>query len=281
MKADILINGVTHQSVAATDRGLQYGDGIFETILVESGNTIFLHEHLSRLRKGCEILGFPKIDMLQLTDEINQLIENQMLGVVKVILTRGVGERGFLASPLLKVTRIVSFTQCQESVLKVNKPKVLRVCNMRLSRQPALAGIKHLNQLERVLARNEWCEKNIHEGLMLDTDGFVIEGTMSNLFIAKDDQLQTPALNFAGVEGVMRQFLFNQAKDQGYRVVIKELSLDDVLSADEVFITNSLMPVWFISEIKMKQKSLRKSSGYFSNWARDELNKEIRKQSVK
>jgi 4-amino-4-deoxychorismate lyase len=181
--------------------------------------------------------------------------------------------------PDLPPTRMVSFTPRKQSVLNEQPAKTLKVCEMRLSKQPKLAGIKHLNQLERVLARNEWADPAIHEGLMLDTDNCVIEGTMSNVFIVKGGKILTPDLTSSGVDGIVRQAVLKQARKADYDISIQKISLVEVVEADEIFMTNSLMPVWFVDAVQLEDMRITKKPGFFSNWALKTISDEIERQS--
>lgn len=274
-----LINGSSDQKVNVLDRGLQYGDGLFETILIEVGRPIFIDEHLARLENGCNILGFGTLEKTLIHQEIQQLIANKKYGIVKIVLTRGTGERGFLPPNSPKLTRIISFDEKAESILGYQQDVMLGICNTRLSRQPLLAGIKHLCQIERVLARSEWGDISINECLMLDTEDCVIEGTMSNLFIVKDGVLMTPELTQCGINGIMRNFILSSADKQNKTYQIKNLTLLDVLQADEVFMTNSLMPIWSVSKLILKESNVSYTEGVFSDWATMIIQNEIRRQS--
>lgn len=239
----VLINGQEQDHISIQDRGLTYGDGLFETILVRSGRPVFLQQHLQRLSHGCQRLNIPRADSSALHQDIHRVIPPGHGGVIKIILTRGPGERGFTPPDSPRPTRIVQF-QPPGHADASRSGISMRLCTTRLARQPILAGIKHLNQLERVLARAEWRDPGIQEGLMLDSDGLPIEGTMSNLFVVKQDQILTPDLSHCGVAGIIRQTILDHAADHALNTAIKRLSLDDVTHADEVFVSNSVMPVW-------------------------------------
>jgi 4-amino-4-deoxychorismate lyase len=120
----------------------------------------------------------------------------------------------------------------------------VRLCATRLCHNPQLAGIKHLNRLEQVLARREWDEPQIGEGLLLDVDGRLVEGTMSNLFLVREQLLLTPDLRRCGVAGIMRSIILEQAERQSLRAEIRALDSADLLAADEVFLCNSLIGIW-------------------------------------
>ncbi|HIF17533.1 MAG TPA: aminodeoxychorismate lyase [Cycloclasticus sp.] len=271
MTVKMLINGQADGLISPLDRGFQYGDGLFETILVESGNAVFLSAHLTRLQKGCVVLGFPATDIRLIEREIAQLIGHHEYGVIKIILSRGVGERGFLPPNMPSVTRVISFSAADKgiatSLLAIN----LTLCKTRLSKQPLLAGIKHLNQLERVLARTELRRIEQVEGLMLDTDGAVIEGTMSNLFMVKDDILITPNLDNCGVSGVIRKMLIEQAQTDKIVCKVEALTLNDIKDADEVFVTNSLMPIRSVTELSIDGTTMYENETSRAQWALDSV----------
>lgn len=280
MTVKVLINGQASHSVDVLDRGFQYGDGLFETILVEKGCATFLNQHLKRLYKGCSVLGFPVLDEALIRHEILTLLKSSPSGVLKLIVTRGVGERGFLAPTEPLITRVISFNEQPTSIHDALTRCSLIHCRTQLSRQPLLAGIKHLNQLERVLARTELADQ-VGEGLMLDVNGKVIEGVMSNLFMVKDDCLITPSLDHSGVAGVIRGFLLEQAKQQGIDYKVKDLTLLELEEADEIFITNSLMPVRAINTWLTPAGPIMKSSTEFAQWALTTVANEIEQQCLR
>ena len=129
----------------------------------------------------------------------------------------------------------------------------VRICTLRLAIQPALAGIKSLNRLEQVLARAEWQDAAIFEGLTLDTDGRLICGTMSNVFIVNDSRLATPGITRCGVSGVMRAELIQQLQEAGVACEVRDIYANELTTADEVFLTNSqfgVLPVKRIDNIE-------------------------------
>ncbi len=243
----MLVNGVPGTSIDANDRGLHYGDGLFETIAVHDGAPALWDRHMRRLSLGCERLGITPIDTAQLLRESLQLCDGVAQGVLKIIITRGSAGRGYRAPPsgTAQPTRLVALHAWQEYPVAFWVEGVaVRLCSTRLSSNPALAGIKHLNRLEQVLARSEWDDTAIPEGLMLDGEGHVIEGTMSNLFIVRNERLLTPDLSRCGVAGVMRAGILDSMRDAGIPAEITQITLDDVKSSDEVFLCNSLIGVW-------------------------------------
>ena len=243
----MLVNGVPGTSIDANDRGLHYGDGLFETIAVHGGAPALWERHMQRLLLGCERLGITPIDTAQLLRESLQLCDGVAQGVLKIIITRGSAGRGYraLSCGAAQPTRLVALYAWPEYPPAFWVEGVaVRLCSTRLGSNPALAGIKHLNRLEQVLARSEWNDPAIPEGLMLDGEGHVIEGTMSNLFIVRNGRLRTPDLSRCGVAGVMRGCILDGARGMGIPVDITQITLDDVKSSDEVFLCNSLIGVW-------------------------------------
>jgi 4-amino-4-deoxychorismate lyase len=267
MMPDILINGKLGENISVLDRGFLYGDGLFETILVESGVPLFFDEHIERLCVGCLTIGFPEIDTKLILDEVNRVINHHQYGIVKLVLSRGQGERGFLPPAEPTITRVISFEKTDDPITKSLKSMGLLLCDTRLAQQPKLAGIKHLNQLERILARSELRGQTNVEGLMLDVNDFVIEGTMSNLFVVKDGVVMTPALSSSGVAGVMRDFLIKRAQVDGVCCKVSELSIDDVKNADEIFMTNSVMLIRAIDQLTVKNELFKKKSVTYTEWA--------------
>lgn len=242
----ILVNGIAENRIDISNRGLQYGDGVFETIAYRNGQYEFLTEHLSRLVMGCERLGIPFTDLDSLKSDLSQIkVSLDSNTIIKIIVTRGAGGRGYLADVSAKPDRIVSTHPFPEYPSEIyDKGIKLRVCHHRLSTNSRLAGIKHLNRLDQVIARNEWTDSTISEGLTLDQVGHVIEGTMSNLFLVKDKTLFTPSISESGIRGIIRDKLIELAVIAGLRVLETTITLDDVFHADEVFVCNSIIGLW-------------------------------------
>ncbi|WP_137817843.1 aminodeoxychorismate lyase [Pseudomonas sp. 2FG] len=238
------IDGRPAETLPVKDRGLAYGDGLFETIAVKHGRPQLLERHLARLSEGCARLAIPCDEGLIRTE---LLAFSAVLGegVAKLILTRGDGVRGY-APPQAAHSRRILQGSSAPAYPTVNAEQGVRLfpCATRLAEQPLLAGLKHLNRLEQVLARAEWQDLEHAEGLMLDVSGRVIEGVYSNLFLVKDGVLLTPDLSRSGVAGVMRAELLSQAERLALPVAVREISTVELLEADEVFLCNSLYGVW-------------------------------------
>ena len=253
MAAKNLINGKAFDQIEVFDRALHYGDGVFETIAIQDGKVLCFDEHLNRLEKGCKKIKIPVQDKTIIKNEILSLIENTDRAVVKIIITRGQGGRGYKIPDNIESTRIISLFPWPDysSELSIFGIKT-KLCNYRYSNNPVLAGIKHLNRLEQILARAEWNNKEIIEGIVMNSDNYVIEGTMSNIFCILEKTLYTPDLSLCGIEGIVREKIINLAGKLKFKIEIKKITLDFLLNAEEIFMCNSLIGIWPINSIDEK-----------------------------
>jgi len=246
----MLINGAASTQLDARDRGLHYGDGVFTTLRVRDGAAALWESHVARVQSGCRHLGIALPDAAQLHAEAQRVCAGAARGVLKIIITRGVGGRGYAPPRPASPTRIVALYPWPDfPVTHWSVGVVVRVNAMRLARNPMLAGIKHLNRLEQVLARAEWDDAAIAEGLMLDDTNQVIEATAANVFMVRDGEVLTPRLHECGVAGVLRARVMELAQATGVPVRECTLSLDAARSADEIFLTNSVIGVWPVREL--------------------------------
>jgi len=247
----IFINGMEAESLPVTDRGLQYGDGLFETIAVRAGEPLLWTRHMRRLQEGCSRLQIPRPEMSVLEAEATRVCAGVERGVLKILVTRGSGGRGYRPPQACLPTRIVALHPWPEYPEDCATRGVrVRICSTRLGLNPALAGLKHLNRLEQVLARGEWDDPHIAEGLMLDGSGRIIEGTMSNVFVVQDGRVLTPDLSCCGVAGIMRGMILESCERLSIPCRIGELARRDLERADEVFLTNSLIGVWPVTGVE-------------------------------
>ncbi len=257
----ILVDGDPRDTIPADDRGLQYGDGLFETLAVFDGVPRRWPRHYARLTQGGERLGIPVPDEAQLLAEIGACAGAEAACVVKLILTRGSGGRGYRAPEASAPRRILSSHPLPDYPESYYREGVaVRLCDTRLGCSPALAGLKHLNRLEQVLARNEWGDE-FQEGLMLDGDGRLIEGVMSNLLLAREGRLLTPRLDRCGVAGTMLAELKAQAAAEGLELEERELRPDDLQRADELMLSNALIGLWPVRSLVMGGENIRWSPG--------------------
>lgn len=240
-----LVDGGDAAHLPTDDRGLLYGDGLFETCVLRAGRVELWSRHLQRLSAGCRRLNIPEPDAQQLAAELRRLCNGVGDGLVKLIVTRGSGGRGYRPPSPAMPRRIWQLFALPEYPPDYARRGVcLHRCQTRLGHNPLLAGIKHLNRLEQVLARSEWDDPNRPEGLLQDSDGNVIEATMSNLFVVSEGRLLTPDLSRCGVAGVMRAELMALAGDAGIKVRSSDINRQQLDNADELFLSNSVMRIW-------------------------------------
>lgn len=251
----MLVNGQPADQLPVMDRGLQYGDGLFETMRAEAGAIIDWPRHLQRLQSGCDKLRIPCPEVDALEADLAALLNGITAPVVlKLIVTRGSGGRGYRFQDSMQPTRIVSRHPLPEYPRHYSESGIeLYACETRLGMNPALAGVKHLNRLEQVMARNEWQDDVCAEGLMCDTEGFPIEGTMSNLFWFDGETLCTPELTQCGVAGVMRGRVIETAESAGVTVAVARFPLEALLDSDGVFVCNSLIGLWPVRKFLARQ----------------------------
>ena len=238
------IDGQPATAVNLQNRGLAYGDGLFETIAVRAGRPSLLARHLDRLALGCQRLAI-EADIPLIRDELLRFSCQVGEGVVKLIVTRGDSQRGYAPAAGAAARRILQAGP-PPAYPSVNAEQgvSLFACTTRLAEQPLLAGLKHLNRLEQVLARAEWQTAEHAEGLMRDSHGRLVEGVYSNLFLVHDGVLSTADLSRCGVAGVMRAALLERAPQEGIETKVRDLDLADLERADEVFVCNSVYGIW-------------------------------------
>jgi 4-amino-4-deoxychorismate lyase len=248
MASRMLVNGVASEVVSATDRGFSYGDGLFESIRFVGETAPLWGRHMQRLADSCCRLQLPLPDTAQLLREARQASEAMAHAVVRIAWTRGVGERGYSPPMAATPTRVVAAFPPPPTDGDVYARGVrTRLCTLRLAEQPQLAGMKHLNRLEQVLARAEWNDPAIAEGLLCDGDGRLVSATMANLFAVIDGGLVTPSLKRCGVAGVARAEILAHAES----VTERDIRLPDLQRASELFLSSSvrgIMPVQSLDE---------------------------------
>ena len=239
-----LINGNPSEMVLAGDRGLQFGDGCFTTARVIDG-ALQLHDaHIARLQQACHRLAIPFTLWQTLAQEMGQMAGAQQDGVLKVLISRGIGGRGYSSSSCTSPTRILSTSASPSQYDRWRQEGItLALSPVRLGRNPLLAGLKHLNRLEQVLIRSHLEQTDADEALVLDSEGWVTECCAANLFWRKGDVVYTPRLDQAGVNGIMRQFCIRMLAQSPFSIVEKYAGLEEVMQADEIVVCNALMPV--------------------------------------
>jgi 4-amino-4-deoxychorismate lyase len=250
------INGRRADKVDYRDRGLQYGDGLFETMRVRRRRIRLLEMHLERLYRSCAVMKIaaPAPDLLR--GELARIAAHRRDGVLKLIVTRGSGPRGYRPTGREHCRRIASLSAMPPGSAAVEAVRV-RVCATRLGVNPHLAGLKTLNRLESVFARAEWNDARIWEGLMRDMDGSWVCGTMSNLFLRRGSVLMTPILDRCGVAGVMRRWILLNAGALRLRAVERRIAWEDLRSAEEVFMSNAVVGIRSVRAIETRNDVLR------------------------
>jgi 4-amino-4-deoxychorismate lyase len=249
-KPSHIVNGIIEQGVSPLDRGLAYGDGVFRTLIVSAGIPEQWPLHYQKLVADCGALGIVCPAPELLINDIQQLFQPKEKAVAKIIISRGEGDRGYALPAVTSPMRVVIKTPFPDYPrARFTEGVELHVCACQLGYQPMLAGVKHLNRLENVLARMEWNNPELADGLMLDQLGNVVECTSANLFARFGDVLITPNLSQCGVAGVTRQRILDVAYTLGLKTQIEVFDMEKLFSADEVLICNSLYGAWQVRKI--------------------------------
>lgn len=238
------INGQLQKQLAVSDRGTQFGDGCFTTARVRDAEIVWLDRHLARLQQAAERLMLPAIDWSSLRQEMNLAARGRSEGIVKVILTRGSGGRGYGIQGCDSPTRIVMQADYPAHYARWREQGVsLRLSSVALARSRLLAGIKHLNRLEQILIRIDLERRAADEVLVLDTAGSLVECCAANLFWRKGKRVYTPDLSYAGVDGVARQHIISLLAGSEFDLHIVTEPVETLADADEALICNALMPI--------------------------------------
>lgn len=239
------------ETVSSQDRGFLYGDGLFETIRFLSGRLLLWEPHRRRLLSGCDVLGID-LDLNYLDSLIPKIIASAPSTdcILKVIVTRGTGGRGYTPPSPIRPTVLFQWYALASDIVSNSKNGIdVIFCRHPLSVNSVTAGIKHLNRLDQVLASRELSDAALHtptvrEGLMLDLDSNLIEGTRSNVFVVIKNQLCTPELTRCGVDGVMRNRLIELFASNGVEVVVRTIQHHELKQGSEAFLCNSVFGVW-------------------------------------
>lgn len=263
----IMVDGLPADIVPADDRGLAYGDGVFRTLLMRNGHALRWTRHCAKLAADCAALGITPPPESGLQQDL-RIIAGQMPDcALRIIVTRGSGGRGYAMPEKPQSRRIVSASALPQYPPHWHEQGVkIRQCALRLAEQPRLAGIKHLNRLENVLARAEWSDPEIAEGLLLDEAGNVIEGTRCNLFIVEGDTLITPDLSRCGVAGVTRDLVIAAAGAHGLQCRTEAFDRARLEAATEAFLVNSLIGVWPIAALDQRRWPGFKTAALVRKW---------------
>jgi 4-amino-4-deoxychorismate lyase len=253
----VWVDGRRTGRIDVRDRGLQYGDGLFETMRVRDGGVRLLDLHLDRLARGCARLGIRPPPERSLRRQLARAAAGEADAVLKLIVTRGVGARGYRPTGEERTTTVLSLHPPAPAPPRAAH---LRLCALRLGAGAALAGLKTLNRLEQVLARGEWHDPKVFEGLLCDIEGRVVCGTSSNVFLRRGSLLLTPRLDRCGVAGVMRRWVMDEAPPLGFRMREARVRVRDLEGAEELFVTNAIAGVVSAASLTVGGRRLRWSS---------------------
>lgn len=252
------VNGQRDAFLSTFDRGLAYGDGLFETMRLERGQLPFWSFHRQRLLGDCRRLQLA-LDPQLLDDQLQSALalarqRGATRAVVKLIVTRGEAGRGYQATLSVQPSIVVSVFPFPSYPRYVFEEGVaVYLCEHRLPDNPGLAGIKHLNKLDHVLAAMEWRNSGCQEALLFDQRDQLVEASSRNVFVVKNRRLLTPSLHRAGVAGVLRKRIMEEYATQlDWRVAEVSLTLESLLQADEVFLANSVLGVWPVKSLNSK-----------------------------
>jgi len=260
------VNGKKTNQVSTLDRGLLYGDSLFETIAIQNKQPLALEAHLQRLIRGIDKLGFNKVDILQLKNEIDHFIELLDSGkhVLRITITRGIGGRGYLPHPDMQTTRILSAHIWPE---KQKESLNMGLSEVKYAYQPLLAGIKHGNRLEQVLAAQA-IPNDVDDVIMLDNEDNVVSASKGNIFFKTADTWLTPSIEYCGISGIIREEVVKVMNKHNITLLINDIPLtvlETKLSQgniEEAFICNSILGITpietlFETPLKSKEKTLK------------------------
>ena len=243
--------------ISVFDHGFLYGDGVYESLRVYDGRVLLLERHLARLRQSCELIGldFPIREnkwpiLLRETLRRNDLTNASM----RITISRGEGEIGLDSSLCPRPTIVIMAKPFTPYPPSLGKQGVrLELVNVR--RNPLSAQsprIKSLSFLNNILAKQEATRAGSFDALMLNIDGFISECTVSNVFFIKDGELKTPSLDCGILEGVTREIVMALGREQAIPVHEGHYGAQELLEADECFITNTSMEVMPVSKVGEK-----------------------------
>ena len=264
---ECLVNGEISSLVATTNRGLNYADGLFETLVVRNSRPLRWQSHMDRLGAGCERLGLAMPPQVVLLREVQTVSAGLAEAVVKIVLTRGGQGRGYMPPEDNDCVRIVSSYAFPDGIVELAREGVkARICKLRLAIQPALGGIKHLNRLEQVLASAELREAETTEGILLDREDHVISAISANIFLVMEDRLLTPRLDRCGVRGVVRSQIL---AEYGARCEQRRIMVDMLQDADEIFICNTVRGIVPITAIDHYEYEIGPVTRELQTWLLD------------
>lgn len=273
----IWVDGVKQAHLAVQDRAVQYGDGFFTTLLLMHGKVYNWPAHWQRIQHSAVRLGFPPCDETALLRQLRLALtalplEYQVAPLMaKLIVTRGEGGAGYapLAEPTPRIIWQLATHPLYRDAEHITQPPAsltLGICETQAAIQPQLAGLKHLNRLDSVLARAELAKRHLAEGLMLNALGEVVSATQANLFVLKGKRLLTPLLQHSGVAGTTRAQLLELAPQWGFEVEQQRVTLDEIDEADELFVTNALRGIMPVERLEERHFAVTMGTALRQRW---------------
>ncbi len=267
MKKKRLIQNHAQHQVSIDDRGLNYGDGFFTTAKVVNSRIVFWQHHVNRLITCQQKLSFPPLNFYHIEKEVQQLINGVELGVIKILVTRGTGGRGYAVPEPAKPNYIIKLTPYPDNYNQLKQTGVeLDVVDFRLGHQPYFAGLKTLNRLEQVMIKDELAKRNLNDGIVLDITQNVIETSMANIIWFRDGKWYTPKLDKCGIQGV-----FLTALKEHLKICSVDANLDTVLDSDAVFCCNSLLGICAVTKIGRNEFCIERAHHLSSQYAFSEV----------
>ena len=279
-----LINGKFKDSISVLDRGLAYGDGFFETMqwLGKNNESLqgveFWNRHVKRIIKSAKILKIKIPNKNIFAEYKNKILtaaqkKDIYEGILKIIITRGVGGRGYSYENNMKPTII--FIVFPNATPKQIESVNVKICKSTISDNVDISGLKHLNRLDSVQARSEWNNKNIFEGIFIDNNENILEGTMTNIFFVKNKSLVTPSIISSGINGIMREVVLVYGKKFFNEIIIREIRKHEIENFDEMFLTNSIIKVLPVKKCGKKKFTISNATKKLVNFFQEKENLEI------
>lgn len=256
MKHQAWLNGKPTEQSLAYDRGLAYGDGFFTTVLCNNKQPLNWQGHWRRIQLSLQTLKLGTLDQTQLIQELQTALTQSSFNgfcILKLIVTRGLGGRGYAPPKPADLQRLIYVMPAPfESVNAQSLVELTAtVCKTSASINPSIAGLKHLNRLENVLARDEVIEKGADEGLMFNDYGHLVGGTQTNVVLirqtADGQQALMPKLNLSGVQGTCLSAL--KELSLNIRWQEQDITLADLHTAKALFVCNAVRGVQAIKKL--------------------------------
>ena len=270
MEPLVIINGEVKSNVSIFNRNMQYGDGLFETCVAKDNKVLFWDNHFSRLNNGCDRLNIKKIANSVWLEDIKKALSlsSEKNCIVKLILSRGNSLRGYSYSKDIEPVRVVIVSQMNE--YKTKETYSLEFAISGFHSNPNLAGIKHCNRLEQILARTNMMAD---EAIMLDENQSVVSVTQGNIYLIFGNKLITPKLERCGVIGSRRSIILELSRLTNLEVREEDISIKQLEKANEVFVSNSLIgiqPVTLIGDYYLTNNPItEKISAAYSSITQD------------